>query len=142
MSSTEDQPAAGYYPGFFSNDNAEAGPITLVSHPDPDIAVISLGKPGTLYLRSAGLARELLKAAAEALAILDPPAALAGEMDAEITRQRQPADEPDPAVVCSLCGAADVPTVLGDDGEPRCYNHPKCAKRVAARDAEASQVAL
>ena len=67
-------------------------------------------------------------------------AALAGEMDAEIARQREPVDEPHPAIVCSRCGAADVPTILGDDGEPRCYNHPKCAARVAARDAEAAKV--
>lgn len=88
---------------------------------------------------------------------------LAGEMDAEITRQRPDSDQqPDPYIdaiaaehvqeyeparaepenqvspPCARCGSHSVVTC--EDGEFRCYNHERCAERVAARDAEAAQV--
>ena len=130
---TEDQPAIG------SAEWARARPPSVTTSGDLEFrraqvwtdqhgvtqALISFGAVDVTFH-----SLESLRAAIARLGVL------AGEMDAEITRQH--AAE---AVSCARCGKGEGSVLCrGDDGELICWIAERCAERVAARDAEAAQV--
>lgn len=124
--------------GFFANNNPHLGHIAASDHPDPGIAMVDLGGPGTIYLYTRAKARELLAAAFGAVKILDPDGApdavlalietdalatiLARAEESDI-REALAAREPAPHT-CADCGALAVAGELGPDGTIwKCANH-------------------
>ena len=99
---------------------------------------VKLGQPANVWTEPGGDLYGIAQLGGVNIVFHDPAqvrdliaylAGLAGEMDAEITRQQ-------PAVkACSDCGATGTPL----DGEGVCWNTQACDKRREARDAEAAQ---
>ena len=93
---------------------------------------IRLGGLGCLYV-NAEQARELLKAAAEAVKILEPPVQVAGEMDAETARQ-QPATEVHACYWCGHESAIGMQQRPDMDGKWECTDTAACRSRAGDPD--------
>lgn len=114
---------------FFSHPCPDIGPITACTGAGGS-AVVDLGPDvGKLFLGSADIARQLLRAAFEALQILDPGTV--------VTIQLAAADDDEPLTACARCGVSGVPLVpLAFEPGLVCWAGDECDKRQAAKARE------